>query len=153
LSFEGLRMTLETKTGAKEILDGSIRGRAKPGRMLAVMGPSGAGKSSVLHALAGRVKENPKLKLFGNRYINGAPVSGDSLIPAAFIEQEVDFFPHVRNIQFAQGRYSSFSFFTDDSPRNTGVSSRPQAWVETLQKGSEGNGSGSARPVGTNIVS
>ena len=41
LSFEGVKMTLDTKKGTREILDGSIRGRARPGRMLAVMGPSG----------------------------------------------------------------------------------------------------------------
>lgn len=41
LSFEGLKLTLETKKGVKEILNGSVRGRARPGRMLAVMGPSG----------------------------------------------------------------------------------------------------------------
>lgn len=48
-----------------------------------------------MHAIAGRVKEDPKLKLYGQRYLNGEPVTGDSLIPAAFIEQEVNFFPHM----------------------------------------------------------
>jgi hypothetical protein len=47
LSFEGLQMLLDIKgNGKKEILDGSLRGRAQPGRMLAIMGPSGAGKGS-----------------------------------------------------------------------------------------------------------
>ena len=77
LSFEGIEMLLETKNGKKKaILDGSIRGRARPGRMLAIMGPSGAGKSSVLHALAGRVRESSKLQLFGRRYINGHELAG-----------------------------------------------------------------------------
>jgi ABC-type multidrug transport system ATPase subunit len=77
------------------LLDGSIRGRARPGRMLAIMGPSGAGKSTVLHALAGRIKESSKLRLEGNRYVNGEPITGDSQVPAAFVEQEVTFFPHM----------------------------------------------------------
>lgn len=43
LSFEGLAMTLTKgkKKEPKQILDGSIRGRARPGRLLAIMGPSG----------------------------------------------------------------------------------------------------------------
>lgn len=43
LAFEGIQMILDTKQGEKQILDGSIRGRVRPGRMLAIMGPSGAG--------------------------------------------------------------------------------------------------------------
>jgi len=62
LAFEGIGMTLaqkkkkkkknkktkdnledstESSSSEKHILDGSIRGRARPGRMLAIMGPSG----------------------------------------------------------------------------------------------------------------
>jgi len=42
LAFEGIRMTLQGRNAkTREILDGSIVGRARPGRMLAVMGPSG----------------------------------------------------------------------------------------------------------------
>ena len=38
LAFEGLEMILDTgKNGGKQILDGSVRGRAQPGRMLAGM--------------------------------------------------------------------------------------------------------------------
>jgi ABC-type multidrug transport system ATPase subunit len=81
--------------GPRVLLDGSIRGRARPGRMLALMGPSGAGKSTVIHALAGRIKESNKVKLEGLRYINGIPITGDSQVPAAFVEQEVSFFPHM----------------------------------------------------------
>lgn len=77
------------------ILDGSIRGRAQPGRMLAIMGPSGAGKSTVLHALAGRIKHSSSLKLHGSRYVNGQALSADSIVPAAFIEQDVAFFPYM----------------------------------------------------------
>jgi ABC-type multidrug transport system ATPase subunit len=62
---------------------------------LAILGPSGAGKSTVLHALAGRIKHSSKLKLYGSRYLNGRPLSPDSMVPAAFIEQDVAFFPHM----------------------------------------------------------
>ena len=103
LSFQGIKLELETKkkknggngNGKRLLLDGSIVGRAKPGRMVAIMGPSGAGKSTILHALAGRIKENPKIKLSGERYVNGQLVSGDSMIPCAFVTQQVNFFPYM----------------------------------------------------------
>ena len=44
IGFEDVGMVLKQKKknkGDRVILDGSIRGVAKPGRMLAVMGPSG----------------------------------------------------------------------------------------------------------------
>jgi ABC-type hemin transport system ATPase subunit len=90
--FAGIRMELQTKkdksgNGKRVLLDGSISGRVRPGRMLAIMGPSGAGKSTVLHALAGRVKDSSKISLFGERFINGKPVAGDSMVPSAFIPQ------------------------------------------------------------------
>ncbi len=44
LSFSDIRMVIQGKRGDKVVLDGSIKGRARPGRMLAIMGPSGAGK-------------------------------------------------------------------------------------------------------------
>jgi ABC-type lipoprotein export system ATPase subunit len=95
LAFEGIQLVLTKKGRQRDILDGSIRGRARPGRMLAIMGPSGAGKSTVLHAIAGRIKDSSSLNLYGTRYWNGTPLSEDSLIPAAFIEQDVSFFPHM----------------------------------------------------------
>lgn len=100
IAFDGFKLSLQgnNKNGRGEllILNGSIRGRARPGRLLAIMGPSGAGKSTVLHALAGRIKENPKLSsLQGHRYLNFQPVAGDSMLPVAFIEQDVSFFPHM----------------------------------------------------------
>jgi ABC-type multidrug transport system ATPase subunit len=97
IAFEGIRMELATKKAGvvKTLLDGSITGEAKRGRMVAILGPSGAGKSSVLHALAGRVQQNAKLKLYGRRFINGVEISGDSLVPAAFVEQAASFFPYM----------------------------------------------------------
>ncbi|VEU37074.1 unnamed protein product [Pseudo-nitzschia multistriata] len=98
LGFRGFRMELKGKKKDQKnrlILDGSIRGRARPGRMLAIMGPSGAGKSSVMHALAGKVNASPKIELEGSRYINGDTITGESQIPAAFVKQEFNFFPHM----------------------------------------------------------
>ena len=66
--FEGIQITLEQKgkdTPDRLILDGSLKGKAMPGRMLAVMGPSGSGKSSLIHALAGRITESSKISLSG----------------------------------------------------------------------------------------
>jgi ABC-type multidrug transport system ATPase subunit len=103
VGFEDIKMTLKQKkrkgdaNGNSErlILDGSIRGVAQPGRMLAIMGPSGSGKSTLLHAISGKLKEDKKINLYGKRYINGAKLTGDSKIPSAFIEQDVNFFPHM----------------------------------------------------------
>lgn len=98
LGFSGFKMELKAKKKSQTsrlILDGSIRGRAQPGRMLAIMGPSGAGKSSVMHALAGKVKESSRIQLEGSRYINGHTITGASQIPAAFVKQEVSFFPYM----------------------------------------------------------
>jgi ABC-type multidrug transport system ATPase subunit len=111
IAFDGIKLVLKGKNkngkngnGEKKnnneerlLLDGSIRGRARPGRLLAIMGPSGAGKSTVLHALAGRIKESNKLSsLQGHRYINFQPVAGNSMLPnMALIEQDVNFFPHM----------------------------------------------------------
>jgi ABC-type lipoprotein export system ATPase subunit len=96
LAFDGIQLVLTKKGRRRDVLDGSIRGRARPGRMLAIMGPSGAGKSTVLHAIAGRIKDSSaKLTLHGTRYWNGIPLSEDSFVPTAFIAQDVSFFPYM----------------------------------------------------------
>ena len=94
LTFSDIRMELKTRKKQRVLLDGSVNGVAKPGRMMAIMGPSGAGKSTVLHALAGKIKESSKVSLEGSRFINGVPLTGGSMVPCAFVEQEVSFFPH-----------------------------------------------------------
>jgi ABC-type hemin transport system ATPase subunit len=81
LAFDNIRLELQQKKNSKKLLlDGSVHGRAQPGRMLAIMGPSGAGKSTLLHALSGRVKESSKLQLQGRRLVNGQAVTGDSMV-------------------------------------------------------------------------
>ena len=67
--------------------------------------PISSGKSTILHAISGKVKEDKKISLYGKRYINNVPLTGDSKIPSAFIEQEVSFFPHmtVKESEFCCG--------------------------------------------------
>ncbi|CAB9531044.1 Putative white-brown complex homolog protein 30 [Seminavis robusta] len=102
VAFDGiqLQLTQKVKKGSDQpatrmLLDGSFRGRIKSGRMVAIMGPSGAGKSVFLHALAGRIKADSKLALQGDRYLNGQVQPPDAVLPAAFVEQEVNFFPRM----------------------------------------------------------
>mmetsp|Transcript_19787 Transcript_19787/g.32819 ORF Transcript_19787/g.32819 Transcript_19787/m.32819 type:complete len:673 (+) Transcript_19787:128-2146(+) len=98
LAFDGIRLELQSKKKGGEprlLLDGSVHGMAKPGRLLAIMGPSGSGKTTLLDALAGKVKHSSKLTLEGRRMLNGQLVSGESQLPAAYIEQESNFFPHM----------------------------------------------------------
>lgn len=68
LGFEGVQIALEQKgknMPDRLILDGSLKGKAMPGRMLAVMGPSGSGKSSLIHALAGRIADSSQITVSG----------------------------------------------------------------------------------------
>lgn len=104
VAFEGITILLQQKNKKnknkdanppRKILDGSLKGVAKPGRMLAIMGPSGSGKSSLVHAIAGRIKDSKHIIVKGKRYINNEPLTGDSSLPAAIIEQDVNFFPHM----------------------------------------------------------
>lgn len=67
MGFEGIKILLKQKKNKADrvILDGSLKGVAKPGRMLAIMGPSGSGKSSLVHALAGRIKDSKFITVEG----------------------------------------------------------------------------------------
>jgi len=97
LSFEGIRVVLQKKDKERRILlDGSIRGTARPGKLLAIMGPSGSGKSTLLEALAGQIPYSKKLSVYGNRYINGDAIMEKGGLPqTALIPQESNFFPHM----------------------------------------------------------
>lgn len=97
IGFKGIEMRLKQKSGKpdKLLLDGSIKGKASSGRMLAIMGPSGAGKTTACLAIAGLVPEKKIISLTGRRYLNGVPLSGDSQLPAAFVKQDDTFFPHM----------------------------------------------------------
>ena len=52
-------------------------------------------QSVFLHALAGRIKADKKLTLKGDRFYNGVLQPPDAILPAAFVEQEVNFFPRM----------------------------------------------------------
>jgi len=97
VGFEDVKVILSTgkKKPDKIILDGSIRAKARPGRMMAIMGPSGCGKSTLLHALAGKIKQDPKMSVYGKRYVDNEPLTDDSFLPIAFVTQETNFFPHM----------------------------------------------------------
>lgn len=64
LAFESIAMTLTTKKGTKELLDGTIRGRARPGRMLAIMGPSGKYHTVTETAIIAFVKSRIPVLIF-----------------------------------------------------------------------------------------
>ncbi|CAA9998301.1 unnamed protein product [Nesidiocoris tenuis] len=73
-------------TPPKHILK-EVTGVAKPGELLALMGASGAGKTTLLNALTGRTSS--KMKLTGQRSINGVPVDERSLTSvSAYVQQE-----------------------------------------------------------------
>ena len=52
------------------------------------------------------MKDSRKLNLRGRRYINGNPVDPEALLPAAFVEQDVNFFPHMTVSETLQFRVS-----------------------------------------------
>jgi len=97
IGFENLKLSVKSKKkGERLILDGSIKGEVSPGRMLAIMGPSGSGKSTILSAITGSIKSNSKMSLSGRRYVNDLLLTGDSSLPCAFVQQEVNFFPYMQ---------------------------------------------------------
>jgi hypothetical protein len=69
------------------LLDGAGPRRLNP-VMLAIMGPSGAGFTPPRLGGASNTIPNSCIA----RYMNGVPVDGQSMIPSAFIQQEVAFF-------------------------------------------------------------
>ena len=78
----------------RPILDG-VSGRARGGRMLAIMGPSGSGKTSVLNALAGQVRASKRAALHGTLRVNGERVGKASEaagVRLAYLQQEDIFY-------------------------------------------------------------
>ena len=55
MNGEGVKYSVKTKKGPKEILKG-IDGGLGGGELCAIMGPSGSGKTSLLNVLAGRIR-------------------------------------------------------------------------------------------------
>ena len=92
LGWSELSCTLQKKKGgAVENLLVDARGRAEPGRLLAIMGPSGAGKTTLLHALAARLQFTPGMTLEGIVTANGQPFSGED-VHVGFVKQEDVFY-------------------------------------------------------------
>ncbi|KAJ1462443.1 P-loop containing nucleoside triphosphate hydrolase protein [Pelagophyceae sp. CCMP2097] len=84
-------------TVSARMLIAGIHGRAEPGRLHAIMGPSGSGKSTLLNAIAGRVKQTPKLKLRGDVLVDGVRSDRGALGAAAcrcaYVPQQDLFYP------------------------------------------------------------
>jgi len=66
----------------KQILQ-DVRGKARPGELLALMGPSGAGKTTLLNCLSGR-----NTKFTGEVMLNGKPWSSSLRRVSAYIQQD-----------------------------------------------------------------
>ena len=67
-----------------------VSGVVRPGEFLALMGASGAGKTTLLDCLTFR--NTGKLKISGQRHINGAQVNTDSLARISGYVQQDDLF-------------------------------------------------------------
>lgn len=69
-----------------------MTGVVRPGEFLAIMGASGAGKTTLLNCLTFR--NTGKLKVSGQRYLNGAKANPDTLARiSAYVQQDDLFMP------------------------------------------------------------
>eukprot|EP00752_Nemacystus_decipiens_P009766 g8722.t1 len=89
LDVEWKDVSLSLGNGKKAILHG-VSGKAKAGRLLAVMGPSGSGKTTLLNALAGQIPYSKKARLHGTLWVGGA--ERDSGQEQAYVKQEDVFY-------------------------------------------------------------
>nr|ATB19617.1 putative ABCG7 [Juniperus indica] len=92
LQWRNITCTLSDRAGkTMRFLLTNVSGKAKPGRLLAIMGPSGSGKTTLLNVLAGQLVASPRLHLVGRLYVNGNPFSSASH-KIAYVRQEDLFF-------------------------------------------------------------
>jgi len=86
---------LSFEVKGKKVLDG-VHGRARAGRILAIMGPSGSGKTSILNALAGQTRATKGATLGGILSIDGQPVTSVTEeaagIRSAYVKQQDAFY-------------------------------------------------------------
>jgi len=92
----GLLSRRKTPPIQKRILD-NVTGVVRPGEFLAIMGASGAGKTTLLNSLTFR--NTGKLKILGERYLNGAPVNTDTLARISGYVQQDDLFIPTLNVK------------------------------------------------------
>lgn len=108
---------------------------AKPGEFLALVGPSGSGKSTLLRLLAGL--DRP---LFGQIYVDGAPVTGPApdralvfqdptLLPWRTVRQNVALGPQARGILRQSGAQ------VDQALELVGLTEFADAWPSQLSGG------------------
>ena len=72
-----------------------MTGCVRPGEFLAIMGASGAGKTTLLNCLTFR--NTGKLKILGQRYLNGAAVNTDTLARiSGYVQQDDLFIPTLK---------------------------------------------------------
>lgn len=92
VAWEGIECEVRDKRGkvVKRVLQ-NVSGRAKAGKLLAIMGPSGSGKTTLLNVLAGQLAASPRVRLTGSLTVNGRPFA-KSKHRVAYVRQEDLFF-------------------------------------------------------------
>lgn len=87
----------------------AVTGVVRPGEFLAIMGASGAGKTTLLNSLTFR--NTGKLKILGERYLNGAPVNTDTLARiSGYVQQDDLFIPTLNVKEHLRFQVMTFAF-------------------------------------------
>mmetsp|Transcript_26349 Transcript_26349/g.83495 ORF Transcript_26349/g.83495 Transcript_26349/m.83495 type:complete len:215 (+) Transcript_26349:148-792(+) len=93
--IEFRNVDFEVNKGKTKVLQ-QVHGRARRGRILAIMGPSGSGKTSLLNALAGTTRAIKGSRLTGTLLVDGQPVSAvteeASGVWSAYVRQQDVFY-------------------------------------------------------------
>lgn len=92
-----------------------VTGCVRPGEFLAIMGASGAGKTTLLNCLTFR--NTGKLKVSGERYLNGAKVNTDTLARISGYVQQDDLFISTLTVK----EHLEFHVITENRNKGNGV--------------------------------